>query len=67
MIATGLVMWKPVQFYWYGQFMGDYEGARLLHFFSMAAIAFIVFVHVVMVVLVPRTFPTMFTGRIKHG
>jgi len=47
--------------------MGDYEGARLLHFFSMAAIAFIVFVHVVMVVLVPRTFPTMFTGRIKHG
>ncbi|HTM58989.1 MAG TPA: cytochrome b/b6 domain-containing protein [Burkholderiales bacterium] len=67
MIATGLVMWKPVQFYWYGQFMGDYEGARLLHFFSMAAIAFIVFVHVVMVVLVPRTFPTMFTGRITHG
>ena len=67
MIATGLVMWKPVQFYWYGQFMGHYEGARLLHFFSMAAIAFIVFVHVVMVVLVPRTFPTMFTGRITHG
>ena len=67
MIATGIVIWKPVQFYWLGQWMGDYEGARLLHFFSMAAIAFIVFVHVVMVVLVPRTFPTMFTGRIKHG
>lgn len=67
MIATGLVMWKPVQFYWIGQYMGDYEGARYLHFFSMAAIASIVFVHVVMVVLVPRTFPTMFTGRIKHG
>ena len=67
MIATGIVIWKPVQFYWLGQWMGDYEGARLLHFFAMAAIAFIVFVHVVMVVLVPRTFPTMFTGRIKHG
>jgi thiosulfate reductase cytochrome b subunit len=67
MIATGVVMWKPVQFYWMGQYVGDYEGARLLHFFSMAAIALIVFVHVVMVVLVPRTFPTMFTGRIKHG
>ena len=67
MIATGIVIWKPVQFYWLGQFMGDYEGARYLHFFSMAAIAFIVFVHVVMVILVPRTFPTMFTGRIKHG
>jgi thiosulfate reductase cytochrome b subunit len=67
MIATGLVIWKPVQFYWLGQFMGDYEGARYLHFFAMVAIAFIVFVHVVMVILVPRTFPTMFTGRIKHG
>ncbi len=67
MIATGLVIWKPVQFYWLGQFIGDYEGARLLHFFAMAAIAFIVCVHVLMVVLVPRTFPTMFTGRIKHG
>jgi len=67
MIATGIVIWKPVQFYWLGQWMGDYEGARYLHFFAMAAIAFIVFVHVVMVVLVPRTFPTMFTGRIKHG
>ena len=67
MIATGLVIWKPVQFFWLGQWMGDYEGARLLHFFAMAAIAFIVFVHVVMVILVPRTFPTMFTGRVKHG
>jgi thiosulfate reductase cytochrome b subunit len=67
MIATGFVIWKPVQFYWLGQFMGDYEGARYLHFFAMSAIAFIVVVHVVMVILVPRTFPTMFTGRIKHG
>src|SRR5256714_15688882 len=67
MIATGIVIWKPVQFYWLGQWMGDYEGAHLLHFFAMAAIAFIVFVHVLMVVLVPRTFPPMFTGRIKHG
>jgi len=67
MIATGLVIWKPVQFYWLGQWIGDYEGARYLHFFAMTAIAFIVLVHVVMVALVPRTFPTMFTGRIRHG
>ncbi len=67
MIATGIVIWKPVQFYWMGQWMGDYEGARYLHFFAMAAIAFIVFVHVVMVALVPRTLPTMFTGKIRHG
>jgi thiosulfate reductase cytochrome b subunit len=67
MVASGLVIWKPVQFHWLGMPMGDYEGARLLHFFAMAAIAFIVVVHVIMVILVPRTFPTMFTGRIKHG
>jgi thiosulfate reductase cytochrome b subunit len=67
MIATGLVLWKPVQFFWFGQWLGDYEGARYLHFFAMAAIAFIVVVHVIMVILVPRTFPTMLTGRIKHG
>ena len=67
MVLTGLVIWKPVQFYWLGQWMGDYEGARLLHFFAMAAVAFIVFVHVVMVILVPRTFPTMFTGRFRRA
>jgi len=65
LVASGLVMWKPVQFYWYGRFIGDYEGARLLHFFAMSAVALIVAVHVVMVALVPRTFPTMFTGRVR--
>ena len=66
LVLTGLVLWKPVQFYWFGQYMGDYEGARYLHFFAMAGVAFIVVVHVVMVALVPRTFPSMFTGRIRR-
>ena len=65
LVLTGLVLWKPVQFYWFGQYMGDYEGARYLHFFAMTGVAFIVVVHVVMVVLVPRTFPSMFTGRVR--
>jgi len=63
LIATGLAIWKPVQLYWLASLMGDYEGARYLHFFAMSAVAVIVFVHVVMVALVPRTFPTMITGR----
>jgi len=67
MVASGLAIWKPVQLHWLAALMGDYEGARYVHFFAMAAIAIIVVVHVVMVILVPRTFPTMFTGRIKHG
>lgn len=66
MVASGLAIWKPVQFQWLAALMGDYEGARYVHFFSMAAIAFIVLVHVLMVILVPRTFPTMFTGRIRR-
>ena len=65
LVLTGLVLWKPVQFYWYGQYLGDYEGARYLHFFAMAGVGILVLVHVAMVMLVPRTFPSMFTGRVR--
>jgi thiosulfate reductase cytochrome b subunit len=65
LIASGLAIWKPVQLYWLASLMGDYEGARYLHFFAMSAVALIVVVHVVMVILVPRTFPTMITGRTR--
>jgi thiosulfate reductase cytochrome b subunit len=67
MVLSGLAIWKPVQFHWLAVLMGDYEGARYVHFFAMAAIAFIVVVHVIMVILVPRTFPTMFTGRFRRA
>ena len=65
LILTGLVIWKPIQFHALGALMGDYEAARYLHFFAMAALVGFVFVHVAMVALVPRTFPTMFTGRAR--
>jgi len=65
LVFSGLVIWKPVQFQALGALMGDFEGARVLHFFAMALMVFIVFVHIVMVALVPRTFPTMFTGRVR--
>ena len=65
LVLSGLVLWKPVQFHTLGQLMGDYEGARYLHFFAMAALVLFVIIHVAMVVLVPRTFPTMFTGRVR--
>jgi thiosulfate reductase cytochrome b subunit len=66
LVCTGLVIWKPVQFYAIGQFIGDYEGARILHFFAMALMVFIVLVHILMVILVPRTLPTMITGRARR-
>jgi len=65
LVVSGLVLWKPVQLYSLGMLMGDYEGARYVHFFAMAALVLFVLVHVVMVALVPRTFPSMFTGRIR--
>jgi thiosulfate reductase cytochrome b subunit len=67
LIASGLAIWKPVQLQELANLMGGYEGARLLHFFAMALMIFIVVVHVVMVALVPRTFPTMITGRLKRS
>ena len=56
-ILSGLAIWKPVQLQELAAIMGGYEGARFLHFGAMALLVFIVLVHVVMVVLVPRTFP----------
>jgi thiosulfate reductase cytochrome b subunit len=67
LILSGLAIWKPVQLQELAALMGGYEGARLLHFFAMALVVLIVIVHVVMVALVPRTFPTMITGRLKRS
>ena len=65
MVLSGLVIWKPVQFQTLGLLMGDYEGARYVHFFAMAALVLFVAVHVAMVAIVPRTLATMFTGRVR--
>ena len=67
LVFSGLVIWKPVQFHALGSFIGDYEGARLLHFFCMTGLVLFVLVHVLMVLLVPKTFLTMFTGKLKNG
>ena len=66
LVLSGLVLWKPVQLYALGMLMGDYEGARYVHFFCMAGIVLFVLVHVLMVVLVPRSLPSMFTGRLRR-
>ena len=67
LVLSGLVIWKPVQFYEIGVLIGDYEGARIVHFCAMALMVFIVLVHIVMVILVPRTFPTMISGRARRA
>ena len=66
LVLSGLSIWKPVQLQELAAVFGDYEGARLMHFFAMAILVLIVLVHVLMVILVPRTLPTMFTGRARR-
>jgi len=66
LVVTGLAIWKPVQLHWLAAMMGDYEGARFLHFGAMALLVFIVLVHTVMVAFVPRAFLTMITGKTRR-
>ena len=67
LVLSGLAIWKPVQFYWLALPMGDFDNARIVHFIAMAAVVLIVIVHVVMVMLVPRTLPTMITGKARRA
>ena len=67
LVLSGLAIWKPVQLYWLAALMGDYEGARLVHFFCMAGIVLFALVHVAMVIMVPKTFLTIITGKLKNG
>jgi thiosulfate reductase cytochrome b subunit len=62
-VASGLAMWKPVQLYELTVLFGGYEGARLVHFFAMAAIVLFLAIHVVMALLVPRSLRAMILGR----
>ena len=62
-VASGFAIWKPVQLQELTALFGGYEGARLVHFFAMAAIVLFLVVHVVMALLVPRSLRAMIRGR----
>ena len=66
LVLSGLAIWKPVQLQELAALMGGYEGARVVHFVAMALMVLIALVHIVMVILVPRTFPTIITGRARR-
>jgi thiosulfate reductase cytochrome b subunit len=63
LVLSGLVLWKSVQFPLLRALLGGYEGARLVHFAAMSAIVLFVIVHLVMVLLVPKTLFAMIRGR----
>ena len=66
LVFSGLAIGKPVQLQELTALCGGYEGARLVHFFAMAILVLIVLLHIGMVILVPRTFLTMFSGRARR-
>jgi thiosulfate reductase cytochrome b subunit len=63
LVASGLVIWKPVQFSLLRDLMGGYDAGRLVHFCAMSALAAFIVVHLVMVILTPRTLVAMIRGR----
>jgi thiosulfate reductase cytochrome b subunit len=63
LIASGLVLWKSVQFGWLRVLLGGYETARYIHFFAMTGLCAFIVVHVVMALLVPKTIKAMLWGR----
>lgn len=64
-VASGLAIWKPVQFETLADLFGGFDFARKVHFAAMAGIAGFVVVHLVLVAIVPSTLLPMFTGRAK--
>jgi thiosulfate reductase cytochrome b subunit len=63
MVLSGLAIWKPVQLQSLTWLFGGFQGARLVHFLFMAAIAGFIVVHVALVAIVPKTLVAMVTGR----
>jgi thiosulfate reductase cytochrome b subunit len=62
-VLAGLAIWKSVQFPLLRVLMGGYDATRWVHFIGMSAIALFLVIHVVMVLLVPRTLIIMLRGR----
>jgi thiosulfate reductase cytochrome b subunit len=54
-VATGLSIWKSVQLSWLTNLFGGYRVTRGLHLAAMICIALFVVVHLVLVVIFPRT------------
>lgn len=61
-VTSGLAMYKPVQLAWLAAVWGGYDGARVVHFASLAGLAAFTAGHLLMVALHPRTLLAMLGG-----
>ena len=62
-VASGLSIWKPVQFQELTALFGGYDVARYVHFFAMSAIVGFLSVHVALALLVPKSLRAMIAGK----
>jgi len=62
LVLSGLVLYKPVQLPHLTALLGGYDCARAIHLVLMAALAVFAVIHVVEVLLHPRTLLDMTTG-----
>ncbi|WP_347558195.1 cytochrome b/b6 domain-containing protein [Robbsia sp. KACC 23696] len=63
LVLSGLTLWKPVQLSWLRILMGGYDAARYVHFGAMTFLACFIVIHLLMVMLVPRSLLLMLRGR----
>ncbi|MEQ4512946.1 cytochrome b/b6 domain-containing protein [Dickeya zeae] len=63
LLLSGLVLWKSVQLPLLRDLLDGYETARYVHFFCMNLMVLFVVIHLLMVLLVPRTLLAMLRGR----
>jgi len=63
MVLSGLAIWKPGHLHELASLFGGFDTARLVHFLGMAAIVLFLLVHIALVIIVPKTLPSMITGR----
>lgn len=63
LVLSGLAMYKPVQLPHLTALLGGYDAARAIHLLVLAALALFTVVHVIQVLLHPRTLSDMTVGR----
>ena len=63
LVASGLAIWKSVQFPVLRDLMGGFDSARVVHFAAMSFAVVFIIVHLVMVALVPKTLLIMIRGK----
>jgi len=63
LVLSGLAMYKPVQLPRLAALLGGYDAARAIHLLVLAALALFTVVHVVQVLLHPRTLADLTVGR----